>query len=504
LERGTVKTVPYGDERRAGLSRFRRMKIRQEEMLMAYFDKLNYSKNWENPADFPSYEPSETQVRADLQLLHDEARAALNALVDKLESPGCAANLPVESAQFAAKNLLAALEELLAAAREAQAGTIFPGSVTEEKLAAAVREKLNACDVVYSMNDPTPAENPAAGYPAAKLWLRPPFTVTNLAPDWSFATGGDWTAVHGTASASGGALTLAGTSASRYGELDCFLAAPAGHTVRVYLRATAVAGQMESFTLTVNGAAQALQSGGLARATAVAGADGRVALAVAADWSNTSTAAAASFRLDAFAAVDETALQLAGAAPLTEASLDKIASAALPFHTSARERAVFEQELPGVWTQMIFDALPVSRGGTGKKSFTANRFLLGASGGGLQEKTSEEAVTQLGALRYGEFSYTGDVPADSTVRSRSVQLPVAPKLLLLKNPESSYDVLVLSQGMQSVYTSTWKTSTGGYVSANMTLQLSGSTLSLTLTTSGDRGVFWFYASGTSYKLRYLY
>jgi hypothetical protein len=237
------------------------MKIRQEEMLMAYFDKLNYSKNWENPADFPSYEPSETQVRADLQLLHDEARAALNALVDKLESPGCAANLPVESAQFAAKNLLAALEELLAAAREAQAGTIFPGSVTEEKLAAAVREKLNACDVVYSMNDPTPAENPAAGYPAAKLWLRPPFTVTNLAPDWSFATGGDWTAVHGTASASGGALTLAGTSASRYGELDCLLAAPAGHTVRVYLRATAVAGQMESFTLTVNGAAQALQSG---------------------------------------------------------------------------------------------------------------------------------------------------------------------------------------------------------------------------------------------------
>jgi hypothetical protein len=45
---------------------------------------------------------------------------------------------------------------------------------------------------------------------------------------------------------------------------------------------------------------------------------------------------------------------------------------------------------------------------------------------------------------------------------------------------------------------------GRLVSANMTLQLSGSTLSLTLTTSGDRGVFWFYASGTSYKLRYLY
>lgn len=469
---------------------------------MAYFDKLNYSKNWENPADFPSYEPSETQVRADLQLLHDEARAALNALVDKLESPGCAANLPVESAQFAAKNLLGALEELLTAAREAQAGTIFPGAVTEEKLAAAVREKLNACDVVYSMNDPTPAENPAAGCPAAKLWLRPPFTVPNLAADWSLATGGDWTAVHGTATASGGALTLAGAPDSRYGELDCLLAVPAGHTVRVYLRAAAVAGQAESFTLSVNGAAQALQSGELALATAVAGADGRVALAVTADWSNTSTAAAASFRLDNFAAVDETALQLAGAAPLTEANLDKIAAAALPFQTSAQPRAVFEQELPGVWTQMIFDALPVERGGTGKKSLTPDT-VLGGGADGLRELTPAEAAGLLGALRWGEFTYTGAGTGTEVGATRTIALPETPKLLLFKNTVgtlmdqgSSWKVLVNAANKYSEEVSWYNWVT-----------LSGSTLVLKTEhrTDTTAAVAWTYnETGKSYTVRYLY
>ena len=48
------------------------------------FEKLKFTKNWENASDFPTVETSETQVRKDMQLLHDEAKDALNALVDKL------------------------------------------------------------------------------------------------------------------------------------------------------------------------------------------------------------------------------------------------------------------------------------------------------------------------------------------------------------------------------------------------------------------------------------
>ena len=34
------------------------------------FEPLKFTKSWENPQDFPAYEPDETQVRADLQLQH--------------------------------------------------------------------------------------------------------------------------------------------------------------------------------------------------------------------------------------------------------------------------------------------------------------------------------------------------------------------------------------------------------------------------------------------------
>ena len=54
--------------------------------MMGYLEKLEFSKDWTKAEDFPTYEPDESQVRADLQLLHNEAKAAINALVDKLES----------------------------------------------------------------------------------------------------------------------------------------------------------------------------------------------------------------------------------------------------------------------------------------------------------------------------------------------------------------------------------------------------------------------------------
>ena len=53
---------------------------------MAY-SRLNFTKNWGNEADFPRYEESETQVRADLQELHDQTRSFLNrTLIPELEA----------------------------------------------------------------------------------------------------------------------------------------------------------------------------------------------------------------------------------------------------------------------------------------------------------------------------------------------------------------------------------------------------------------------------------
>lgn len=45
------------------------------------FERLSYTKDWNNASDFPTYEENETQVRADMQLLHNEVRDFIN---DKL------------------------------------------------------------------------------------------------------------------------------------------------------------------------------------------------------------------------------------------------------------------------------------------------------------------------------------------------------------------------------------------------------------------------------------
>lgn len=40
--------------------------------------KLNFSRNWENPEDFPTVETDEVKVRQDMQFLHDEIKKYIN------------------------------------------------------------------------------------------------------------------------------------------------------------------------------------------------------------------------------------------------------------------------------------------------------------------------------------------------------------------------------------------------------------------------------------------
>lgn len=62
--------------------------------------KLEYSRDWRNPVDFPTIESDETKVRADMQALYTEIQTFLNETLipamETLEKP-LIANLPVES-----------------------------------------------------------------------------------------------------------------------------------------------------------------------------------------------------------------------------------------------------------------------------------------------------------------------------------------------------------------------------------------------------------------------
>ena len=45
---------------------------------MSALREFSFTKSWNNPSDFPTYQDSESKVRADLQCLHDEVRNWLN------------------------------------------------------------------------------------------------------------------------------------------------------------------------------------------------------------------------------------------------------------------------------------------------------------------------------------------------------------------------------------------------------------------------------------------
>ena len=52
------------------------------------YTKLTFTKDWNNPEDFPTIETSEAQVRADIQLLYDECKDAINGLSTDMDNAG--------------------------------------------------------------------------------------------------------------------------------------------------------------------------------------------------------------------------------------------------------------------------------------------------------------------------------------------------------------------------------------------------------------------------------
>ena len=159
------------------------------------FTPLTFTKSWENAEDFPTYEPDETQVRADLQYLYDEIRDAFNGLVAALNDTSAASNLPVSVEGLTAGTLQEALEETLAEIQNAAAGQIVNGSITKEKLHAALLQRVYGGRTLVCWDTPGSGDNEAADYPVGQLWLRPALTVENRA-------GTAWTCSGCTAAAS--------------------------------------------------------------------------------------------------------------------------------------------------------------------------------------------------------------------------------------------------------------------------------------------------------------
>lgn len=97
------------------------------------FKQLEFTKDWTNPQDFPTYEDNETKVRADMQFLYDEIKTFINNLLTQLT----AGNLPfTPTPSVDASTIQNAIEVVSSQVTSSILGQIPDGSITSEKLAS--------------------------------------------------------------------------------------------------------------------------------------------------------------------------------------------------------------------------------------------------------------------------------------------------------------------------------------------------------------------------------
>lgn len=410
------------------------------------FEPLEFTKNWENPEDFPAYEPDESKVRADLQWLHNELRDGLNRLIAALNDPGAAAQLPFRpGGGLKSENLQDAVDEVYAATREAAAGLLVDGTVTKQKLAESLLERIYGGKVWVALDTPGPAQNPDTDFPVGQLWLRPEVWVENLAAD-------HWELNGCTAQAQEDDWILTSD-----GSLDTVMAVQhlegiglAGQKVWVHLRTAELDDHLSELVLCLNDMEHDLMEGG-GVFEAELDRNGGLELAVWGSWPYAETDA--SLRLVGLTVVNSDAVDNANGGCLPMRDWPGFLQANAPFGQLLLPRILYMQEAPGLWAAVSQKILPVIGGGTGLDRVERGQLLYGAgentmaaldnpdqAGAMLTHdgvrpawQTGEQVAEALGQLRLMTGTYVGNNA------QRSVVLPVQPKLLHIF-PESGISV----------------------------------------------------------------
>ena len=459
------------------------------------FERLEFTKSWENPADFPTYEQSEAQVRADLQLLHEETRQGVNRLVDALNDSSAADMLPFAGEGLEAKTVQAAILETLEATKKAAAGQIVNGTVTKEKLSQDVLDRCYGGRPWVSMDLPE-GQTPADGFPVGQLWLRPAYDVRNLA-------GSAWTVTGGSVSAGDNGWTLTGSGQSTEVQLRQQLTdmGQAGDQVVVVLRQTERDSRITEMTLYLNGEPHDLLTGSVF--SAALDSAGSLQVVVTVRWP-AAELAVGSVALRHWTAVNTSELEreLSPAAAVRDWAA--LIAELTPLQTAHLPRCLYQQVRPGRWEQVAWQVLPVEQGGTGVSALPVGGLLCGNGNGltvldvsqadGLLRLRNgkpvweplETAMAEAKSLRLFSGSYTGNG------QKRTISLPAEPRLLMIWDNESN--VVVLGSG--GVYNCVLYGEDGYY---DGQMSLNGNVLSIRNSGGSFQSVNACNVSGTVYQ-----
>ena len=376
-----------------------------------------------------------------LKAKFDEAALEIQKYInDKLIPAIIADQIPfTATSEINVDTVAAAIREVQSQVKDASSGTIVNGSVTTEKLSAALLARVYGGRPWVSLNTPGSAQNKETDFPIGQIWLRPAFTVVNAAKD-------NWTASGCTVSAGENRFTVTGNRTVVTAAATQALTGIGqdGDRVMVLLGIQNKDSEIRSLTVSLNSGEEKDASIGVFSENLVGGA---LTVQISATWPSTSLAGG-SFDVVNYAVVnlDQVLRQAADAEDMTDWA--GFLNGLLPLESCTSPEEVFIQTINGSWWPVGKQVYPVERGGTGLNAIGRGELLYGGSdntmerleaadqehsflqftGGMPTWRTREDAIETLGSLRVATGSYTGNGGA------RTLSLPVTPKLLFISTP----------------------------------------------------------------------
>ena len=447
------------------------------------FEPLNYSRSWENPTDFPTYEPDEGQVRKDLQLLHDEARDAINRLVQALNDPTAAALLPFAPTDaLSATTVQQAIEMVYAAVQDAAAAKIVDGSVSKGKLTQELLKKIYGGRVHMSMDAPTAADSPDTDLPVGQLWMRPGYEICDLADEQWEVSGGSAVQENG-----GWVFTTDGMQDYMTASQLLETVGSAGQQILVCLRLGECSSHLEELALYLNGVEYDPTEDEIFET--VLDQTGSLEIQLRGQWPYAETDAEITVEELTVINTDATAAQCPDCEPCRDWQQ-------LLRQTGKIPMALWLQTKAGVWQELVPEVLPVQRGGTGLAAVEPGAVLCGGEdgtltalpgtqsgvlchhGGKTRWMTPQQLSDQEGFVRRHGGIYEG------TGTQTEVQLSLRPGILYIWPENGKEDTVCVANGGRSSrqYGVISGNSVAGYEAY---VHLSGDKLSFSCEKKGD-------------------
>lgn len=374
-----------------------------------------------------------------LKAKFDEAGLEIQRWINEIFIPSITAeNIPFpKNEEINAETVEAAILAVRKQITDAASGAIVDGTVTKEKLAAALLERVYGGRAWISLDEPGSMDNPDNDFPVGQIWLRAAFSVTNK-------DNGNWDVSGCEVSTQDGSYILTGTNTVRTASMQqsISMSAEAGDRIYVLFDTGSVDSEITAFTVNINGSgAQDATNGGVFMEKA---AGTSVSVRFEAEWPTTSLAnGSTEIRNLTIVNVDEILRTAAYAADMKNWA--EFLKGLIPFERADIPDALYIQKNNGVWLPIGFDVLPVSRGGTGLQGIADGELLYGSNGGFAKLEKPENtaflqfnggnpvwaamsAMSEYGYARIATGTYVG------TGTSSPIILPVTPKLLIINTP----------------------------------------------------------------------